>query len=436
MSWPLVKPPWKHVKWLAWGPPQTNMWIVPPKLEHSESITVQDTSGVLYNLKQQIESLDSKSEWEFLKRSSNPYELVFSQSQDTRIPSSVCSLRPLSRSFFKMVEILTVMDFFKRHQINAKKPTIRSAHVCEGPGGFIEALLHLSTKNSWTLESAWAMTLKPSKANIPGWKRAYHFLRKAPMVSIEYGADETGDITVPANQAAFLEKARGKCTLFTADGGFDFSEHYSTQEEEVFSLLVSSALIGLQTMLKGGDFVLKIFDTELKATKELIAILAFCFDSWTLYKPALSRPCNAEKYFLGRGCRFVPAWIMKTLTEMCSILKNGSEQHIHSIFPLVPAHIVHAIEGLKKEYLEQQVAAVEYAISHKGEWNAEPHLIWKSIHDQSVTWCREFQMPLKPFSVFQPALGRSIEETGLRRAISDPPTQASRMSLEDADQPE
>ena len=104
MSWPLVKPPWKHVKWLSWGPPQTNMWIMPPKLEHSEATSVQDTSGVLYNLKQQIESLDSKSEWEFLKRSSNPYELVFSQSQDTRIPSSVCSLRPLSRSFFKMVE--------------------------------------------------------------------------------------------------------------------------------------------------------------------------------------------------------------------------------------------------------------------------------------------------------------------------------------------
>ena len=434
MSWPLVKPPWKHVKWLTWGPPQTNLWIVPPKFEHSETTTVSDSSGTLYDLKQQIETLDATGDWEFLKRSSNPYELVFSQSQDPRIPSSVSSLRPLSRSFFKMIEILTVMDFFKRHQVGAKKPTIRSAHVCEGPGGFIEALLNQSAKNSWALETAWAMTLKPSKANIPGWKRAYHFLRKSPMVTIDYGADDTGDIMVPANQAAFLEKARGKCTIFTADGGFDFSEHYSTQEEEVFPLLVSSALIGLQTMVKGGDFVLKVFDTELKATREFIAMLAFCFDNWTLYKPALSRQCNAEKYFLGRGCRFVPTWILKTLAEMAAIVRGGT-QHIHSIFPIIPPPINANIESLKKEYLDQQIAALEYAISHKNEWNTNPQVIWKSIYDQSVAWCREFQIPLKPFSAFQPALGNTIEQISQQRSINCQ-AEASHTYLEDADQPE
>lgn len=405
MSWPSDKPPWKHVKWLTWGSPQENLWVSPPAPYWSILLPISDVSGELFGLKQTIEKLDATGEWEYLKRASNPYELVFSQSQDSRIPQSVCTLRPLSRSFFKMIEILSVLDFFKRKQA-PRKPSIRSAHVCEGPGGFIEALLYMSNKNSWQIDSAWAMTLRPSKANIPGWKRAYHFLRKAPMVHIDTGADDTGDIMVPVNQAAFLEKTGGKCHIFTADGGFDFSEHYGTQEEEVFPLLVSSALIGLQTMAKGGDFILKVFDTELQVTNDLIAILSFCFDHWTLYKPALSRSCNAEKYFLGRGCRFVPKWIIATLTEIrdeyyrvsrSSISRDSIDfKYIRSIFKKLPDAIVQKIDILKKEYLDQQVAALEYAIAHKDPWNEDPVTIWKSINKHSIAWCIEFQMPLRP----------------------------------------
>jgi hypothetical protein len=217
MSWPTVKPPWKHVKWLSW-PKKDGIsinWLSGPNPQWKDEKETRPTTR-LDALKQEIEVLDKNGEWEFLKRTSNPYELVFSQSQDERIPQSICSLKPLSRSFFKMVEILTVMDFFKRHTL--RKNLIKSAHVCEGPGGFIEALLHLSSKNAFKVENVWAMTLRPTKTNIPGWKRAYNFLKKSPMVSIEYGADDTGDIMVPINQGAFLDKTRGKCQIFTADG--------------------------------------------------------------------------------------------------------------------------------------------------------------------------------------------------------------------------
>ena len=390
MSWPTVRTPWKSVKWLTWS--QEIFWSEAPKLEWSILLSFPDLGGELYSLKQKIEDLDTKCEWEFLKRTSNPYELVFSQSQDPRILPSICSLRPLSRSFFKMVEIISVLDFFKRH-----KNVIRSAHVCEGPGGFIEALQNQSLKNNVTLEKAWAMTLKPTKTNIPGWKRAYNFLKKSPMVHIEYGADETGDIMVPENQLAFLEKTRGKCHIFTADGGFDFSEHYGTQEEEVFPLLVSSTLIGLQTLVKGGDFVLKLFDTELICTRDLLAILAYCFDSWTLYKPSLSRPCNAEKYFIGKGCRHVVPWIISVLTNIRD--RYSKEDHrLISIFPSIPLEIQTDIQNLKKEYLDQQVAALNYAIDHKEEWNSKPQEIWKDIYHNSVLWCRQFQMPIRAFS--------------------------------------
>jgi hypothetical protein len=307
-----------------------------------------------------------------------------------------------------MIEILTVMDFFKRNQRGGQRPALRSAHVCEGPGGFIEALLHLSGKYMQAVDNSWAMTLKPTKQNIPGWKRAYHFLRKSPMVQIHYGADDTGDIMVPANQEAFLDTTRGICNIFTADGGFDFSEHYSTQEEEVFPLLVSSSIIGLQTLAQGGDFVLKVFDTELQSTHDLLTLLASCFEQWTLYKPALSRPCNAEKYFLGRGFHGVPSWIINTLCGIRDMYTKNKNFRLRRIFTYVSNGITCDIQFLKEEYLKEQIAALHYAISHKNEWNKSPQNIWKLIQQHSSTWCREFHIPTRgPFSYAESLTGVS-----------------------------
>jgi len=395
MSWPLVKPPWKHLKWYKQDNTLQNVWPCPPTphwLSVDEVVPMKEKTE-LDKLKEQIEILDTKGEWEFLKRTSNPYELVFSQSQDTRIPQSISNIKPLSRSFFKMIEILNVMDFFNRR----KRRVLRSAHVCEGPGGFIEALSFLSKKNEEVLEDAWAMTLKPTKTNIPGWKRAYHFLKKSPMVHIEYGADDTGDIMVPANQGAFLNKTKNKCDIFTADGGFDFSEHYGTQEEEVLPLLVSSSLIGLQALVRGGDFVLKVFDIETKATIDLIAMLSSCFDNWTLYKPGLSRPCNAEKYFLGKGFKTAPGWILKTLVEIRNAYACGFK-HMTSVFASLPEQTQKDIDELKQDLLAQQVGALQYAISNKEEWNSNFEKQWKEIKDHSIHWCRQFQIPMKPFT--------------------------------------
>jgi hypothetical protein len=217
------------------------------------------------------------------------------------------------------------------------------------------------------------------------------------MVHIEYGADETGDIMVPINQGAFLDKTRAKCNIFTADGGFDFSEHYGNQEEEVLPLLISSALIGLQTLIRGGDFILKVFDTESRATMDLIALLASCFDQWTLYKPGLSRPCNAEKYFLGKGFRLAPGWILKTLVEIRNAYACGFK-HLAYIFNTLPQQVQSDIIFLKEAFLEKQISALNHAILTKEEWNKNYEKQWKEIQDHSIHWCRQFQMPIKPFS--------------------------------------
>jgi hypothetical protein len=113
----------------------------------------------------------------------------------------------------------------------------------------------------------------------------------------------------------------------------------------------------------------------------------------------LSRPCNAEKYFLGRGCRFVPTWIINLLSELRNVSKSEAG-HLKQIFKGIPQNVTDDLENLKKEYLDQQIAALQYTLSHKEEWNSNPNSIWKLIHDNSLSWCRYFQIPIRQISVY------------------------------------
>ena len=117
----------------------------------------------------------SVSTWEYYKKVVNPYELVYTQKKYDDFPESVCIYHPLSRSYFKILEVLAITDFFKDC-----KPSQRlySAHVCEGPGGFIQGFLEECSRRRLTVGASTAITLKPKQQNVPGWKRATHFLQK------------------------------------------------------------------------------------------------------------------------------------------------------------------------------------------------------------------------------------------------------------------
>ena len=91
-------------------------------------------------LKESIKPYDKTDMWDLAKRITNPYELVYTTSSRLGLPKSTAYIQPLSRSFFKMIEILQILQFFERH----KQPKLRSLQICEGPGGFIEAFLYLA----------------------------------------------------------------------------------------------------------------------------------------------------------------------------------------------------------------------------------------------------------------------------------------------------
>lgn len=97
----------------------------------ANSIVINKTlSDYLYKIKCQIDT--KQHEWDRYKKYTNPYEYIH-----TVIPGSkysICKTKPLSRSYFKMLEICKSLKL-----LDNLPEVCKTYHLAEGPGGFIEA---------------------------------------------------------------------------------------------------------------------------------------------------------------------------------------------------------------------------------------------------------------------------------------------------------
>ena len=341
-------------------------------------------------------TLSRDKNWEYYKKVVNPYELIYTQKKYDNFPESIYSLKPLSRSYFKMIEILDLIDFF------GNVDNVKSAHVCEGPGGFIEALFDEASKKNKKISGSVAMTLKSKQSNVPGWKRAFRFLKKNRCIRIIYGKDDTGNIMRPENQQYFINYC-DKVNIFTADGGFDFSYDYDNQEQLIFPLLVASTKIGFEVLKKGGVFILKLFDFYHKSTTDLLYFLSCHFKEWTLYKPATSRPCNPEQYFIGKGFTGCSDETLDVMRLWCSILEN---QSLDSLVKTEYCAFTKIINELRKNSFKSQTEYLEKVFDMIDKNNDD--MIKKCLKNNEKTsyeWCMRFKVPV-----------HSIEESH-----SDPP---------------
>ena len=386
-----AKPPWTKPQWQRREKPIS----LPEHLTFAEWRA--DSPTELQAAKERITALEATNRWELLKKMVIPYEMVYTH-EDIHFHPSVAVIKPLSRSYFKLIEMLDVLQFFER--LPKQTPKIRTTHIAEGPGGFIQAIADLTERNKKILQLATAMTLKPTDQHVPGWRRASGFLHHHREVRLHYGADGTGDVYRAANQDSFVEAAGTGINLFTADGGFDFSVNYGIQEQRVFNLLVCSATTGLRCLSQDGCFVLKLFDVFSESTMILTALMARCFSEWTLYKPAMSRPCNSERYFLGRGFKGLPSAILKTLTEIQQ----------HAARDLYPRGVAEVLSSEELAYIKSHVSTTtaeqlhsislaEHYANHPEEWYST-----QLPHDfaTSLAWCQKFRVPyqaMKPIAV-------------------------------------
>jgi 23S rRNA U2552 (ribose-2'-O)-methylase RlmE/FtsJ len=281
---------------------------------------------MLSKTKLQIEPIENS--WDNYKKLTNPYEFIH-----TVVPgckTQVSQMKPLSRSFYKMIEICTQFNLCNREKGNGNndndvfrignsenghnhntfmqsviipeslfpkqsEPSMSSFHLAEGPGGFIEAVCHMRNNPN---DVYYGMTLVNNDSKCPGWKKSKNFLEENRNVIIEKGIDETGNLLSVENFEYCYKKYGGKMDLITADGGVDFSENFNNQEHTATKLIIAQVIYAISMQSTGGNFVLKVFDIFSNATVDVLYLLSSLYKEVYIMKPKTSRYANSEKYVI------------------------------------------------------------------------------------------------------------------------------------------
>jgi 23S rRNA U2552 (ribose-2'-O)-methylase RlmE/FtsJ len=373
------KPPWKQIVFYKTKP------YTKSSIEFGDFLL--DIPKELYEKKNEINAYEEEHRWELAKKLANPYEMVYTHEEKFPYPN-ISLVKPLSRSYFKLIEILKGTDFLK--DIPKEVQFLRSAHVAEGPGGFIQGFIDLVEESKRKVKRIDAITLRSDKQHVPGWKKASNFLKKySHIINISYGSDNSGDIYNLENQEHFINTVPQKVHLFTADGGFDFSIDYSLQEKNIFTLLVSSFIIGLQVLTINGYCIIKLFDTYSESTETIISLCGSCFKEYALYKPAASRPCNSERYFIGKKYRGINSEVIHVLKIIYSNTKN-------SLYPKISLlnEEKEYINSISKLYEKKQIECIDLA-KQLAENQELYKNYYKDFYSASLKFCTEFRIPTK-----------------------------------------
>lgn len=310
----------------------------------------------LYEIKEQIQ--DHISEWDLYKKYTNTYEYIHSSVPTKK--KSVAKYKPLSRSYFKLIELIELFHLVPTDRV------IKSFHLAEGPGGFIEALVHIRNCKE---DRYYGMTLLDDKNDemIPAWKKSNNFLAENRNVFIETGADKTGNLLSTENLKYCKEKYGSSMNFITADGGFDFSLDFNNQEQNMARLLFAQICFALCMQSFNGSFVLKLFDCFTEASLDMIALLSSFYKKVYITKPNTSRAANSEKYLVCKGflyddnVSFFP-FIYKTFKHVIEIPQTACIGRLLPDFS-IPYYFLTKIEEYNSIFGQQQIENIHYTLS-------------------------------------------------------------------------
>ena len=325
-----------------------------------------------------------KKSWDNFKKITNNYEYIHTNIPHINKP--VCNYIPLSRSFFKMIELLNELNII--HEL--PKSNLNSFHLAEGPGGFIEALSYLRNNIS---DNYHGMTLiDDNNRNIPGWKKSYSYLNKNTNINIEYGMDGTGNIMNPDNLLYCYNKFKNTMDLVTADGGFDFSINFNKQEIMCTKLIYAEIANAIAIQKKGGTFILKIFDIFSKGTVDAIFLLCGLYDSVYITKPKTSRTANSEKYIVCKGFRNINTKYFVDIFH--NILKDINKYEniciLNIEFPYIFINKLEDINAILGQIQIENIINTIQLIEYNN--NEKIYNIKKQNIQRCLNWCMKYNL--------------------------------------------
>lgn len=337
----------------------------------------------LFRIKMEIDKYQDK--WDQFKKITNKYEFINTSCYIERLKlnSCVCSYKPISRSYFKMIEILNHFHF-------EFPSTIQSFHLAEGPGGFIEALSKYRKNPN---DKYYGMTLMETHKDVPKWNKIEQFMRQNKNIYLVYGPKQDGNLYLRHNLDYIKQHHHNKYDFITADGGFDYSVNFNKQEESSINLIFCEVLYALILQKNGGSFVLKLFDMFYENTIELIYLLSFFYKQVYVYKPYTSREANSEKYIICKDFSMKHNYV-QIIDRLCLNFQDLSKQQLCQIFSFeMNSYFLSKIQEINAIYGQQQVENILTTINYIQE-SSKLHKdkidkIKLYNLEKCITWCKE-----------------------------------------------
>lgn len=371
----------------------------------------------LIALKQKIDDPPYQEQWDEFKRLLSPYELIHVSRNSARHLENIANVVPLSRSYFKMIEMLQDFKIFAETKAGQKVVT---AHIAEGPGGFVEATCH--TRRGVVADGAedamYGITLKPKADDAagnrdcaPGWSAAASFLRRNPHVKLHYGHDDTGDLCNLQNIDSFVEHVgEHSCALVTGDGGFDFSTNFSKQEENSLLLIMCEVYTSLRLVARGGTIVCKFFDAQMPSTVDVMNALSYNFFRVSITKPACSRPANSERYVVAQN------YHGKYIDCVASAMRRAIQTAVASTPSRMPGRLFEAndprllqlVGHYNHQHAVSQISAISKCLAMIDAYNLQEQSLENQFSEImrgqiqcGYTWCQKYGISTNPSCIYK-----------------------------------
>jgi len=376
--------------------PQIEYDIRPSNLKLVCKLINNDDGKLTISLKKylnKIKGLIDKhiSHWDNTKKYTNPYEFIHTNIPNTK--NSISKLKPISRAFFKLIEIYNTHHLLPQNDI-----PLKSFHLAEGPGGFIEATTYLRTNPN---DKYYGMTLIEDKnINIPGWNKVDFLLKKNPNIELVTGADKTGNLYKEENLKYIIENHSNSMDIVTADGGFDFSADFNKQEQLAFRLIFTQVIYALVMQKKNGHFILKIFDIFEDCTVDILYLLSTFYEKVIIMKPYTSRYANSEKYVVCKSFKYDK--IDDLYPKFIGILKffNGfdfSKYKVKSILDIpIQNYYINSINEINAILGHQQIENILNTIkiiTHKDKKQEKIYNLKCQNVTKCINWCIKNNIP-------------------------------------------
>ena len=344
--------------------------------ENKKNPVIYEGKKELIDIKCKIDSCDSKK-WEESKKKYNDYEYIYTSSNQH---NNICDVLPVSRSYFKLHEMIKNNHLLQNN--------IYCACLAEGPGGFIHCLNHYSKDYNIKIKKIYGITLNSKDKSIPYWNQ---IIINHKMNSILNGEDGTGNLYNYENANSFIKNIHfNHCHLVTADGGFDYSNNYNSQEDSSYKLIYSEIFIALNIQKINGNFILKVFDLFNYKTIQLLYLLYNFYSIIEIYKPLTSRLSNSEKYIICsqfKGCPNHVKDVLKDYYDKCEELSID-----------VPQSFIQDIIEYNNRFVSLQIKSITEILKNiDGSGSKIPSK--KQISD-AIRWCELYNLPINEKCIY------------------------------------